>query len=817
MDIQKPNFTPRLQRALEYARDSALDSGKNVIDIDHLAVGILSLKSGPVNKIFTDLGIDVEDFFTFLQDAVIIKSSLDHHFSTDDLIYSTEVKKVFAVACMFSERMDHQYVGLLHFVLALTKHLSGAFWEYLSSHKVEVQEITTKIKAHFLHDTQSFSEEIPTASLAQVQQSAGIKAAPTESLAKYATNFTELARQGKIDTIIGRDFEIKGMAEILCRKSKNNPILLGSAGVGKTALAEGLALKIVKGECTDFLVNKEIYGLDLASMIAGTKYRGQFEERLKTVVSEVEMDDNAILFIDEIHTLVGAGSAEGTMDAANILKPKLARGKIKCIGATTDDEYKKTIRKDGALDRRFQPLKVKEPSKEETLEILKGIAPSYEDFHSVKYRLPTLEIICDLAERYLTHRNFPDKAIDLLDQGGSRAKIRGFARPKKAQALEAKIEELFIEEDNASNNKERRRIKDLQNDLFEEYKIILDEWASRQSRVIVKKEDILQIVSFKTGIPVSQLSKTNQKQILSLDKRLKNIVVGQDSVIDSLHSTLIRNKAGLGNPNKPLGSFLFLGPTGVGKTYLAKTLAREVFGSDKRLIPLDMSEFGEKQASSKLIGASPGYVGYEEGGLLTEKVRNNPYSIILADELEKAHPEVLNLFLQILDEGKLTDNFGRVTDFTNCLIILTGNVGAAHFTKVSSVGFGAADSTTDPSPQVLEEVKKLFTAEFLNRLDDVLIFNSFSESQLLDITSIELNKLKDKLAQKNVGFSVDESAINYLAKEALAQKCGARPLQRLIQEKIESLVAIDLVDGSIKKGDFIRVVESEGCFSLEKA
>ena len=817
MHISTPNFTPRLQKALGFAKESALDSGRNVIDTDHLSLGILSLRSGPVNQIFTDLGINTEDFFLFLQDAVIIKSSLTHQSPDDNLTYSTEVKKIFAVACLFAEQMEHGYVGLLHFVLALTKQSKGAFWEYISGHKVDTAEIIGKIKSHFTHelDPDYPDESSSPPSFAQPLSSSQPK--QSDFLSQYATNFTELARQGKLDPIIGRDSEISSMAEILCRKSKNNPILLGSAGVGKTALAEGLAITIVRGECTDFLINKEIYGLDLASMIAGTKYRGQFEERLKTVISEVESDENSILFIDEIHTLVGAGSAEGTMDAANILKPKLARGKIRCIGATTDEEYKKTIRKDGALDRRFQPLKVNEPSKEETLEILKGIAPSYEDFHSVKYRLPILHLICDLSERYLTNRNFPDKAIDLLDQGGSRAKIRGFSRPKQAQVLEGKIESLFIQEDEATESGQREEIKERQQNLFDQYKNVLEQWSANPKKIIVKKEDILQIVSFKTGIPLNELTHVNPKKILSLDKRLKSIVIGQDKVISSLHSTLVRNKAGLGNPRKPLGSFLFLGPSGVGKTYLAKTLACEVFGSEKRLIHLDMTEFGEKQAASKLIGASPGYVGYEEGGLLTEKVRNNPYSIILLDELEKAHPEVLNLFLQILDEGKLTDNFGRTTDFTNCLIILTGNVGASHFAKSSSVGFTNTENTETPADKVLEEAKKYFTAEFINRLDNILVFNPFNSKDLFRISSIELDALKDKLAKKHIGLSTENSVIDLLVKKTLSMKCGARPLQRIIQDEIESLIAIDLVDGSLKKGDFVRILSKEDSFSLEKA
>lgn len=815
MDIKKPNFTPRLKKALEYAKESAIDASAAAIDVDHLALGILSLKNGPIYSIFSELDIDINDFFIFLQDAVIAKSVISPHGDPlQDIIYSTEVKKIFAVACMFSERMDHGYVGLLHFVLSLCKNSHGAFCEYLMHQGIEDVQIIAKIKSHLSYH--SSVDETVTHEKTEAHTTTALAQQAPESLSKYATNFNNLALSGKIDPIIGRDVEIDNMAEILCRKTKNNPILLGGAGVGKTALAEGLAHKIVKAECTDFLLNKIVYGLDLASMIAGTKYRGQFEERLKKVISEVEQNENIILFIDEIHTLVGAGSAEGTMDAANILKPKLSRGRIRCIGATTDDEYKKTIRKDGALDRRFQALKIKEPSKEDTLCILNGIKENYEQFHGVKYKDPILKLICDLSERYITHRNFPDKAIDILDQSGSRAKIRGMARPAEAKKLELDIEDLFNKEDAENDEEKKEEIKERQNMLFDKYKEVLENWSSKKPNIIVKKQDIIEIISFKTGMPVEEISHSNAKKLLTLNKRLKSKVVGQDYVLDSLYSVLVRNKAGLGNPSKPLGSFLFLGESGVGKTFLAKTLAMEVFGSEKRLIHLDMSEFGEKQSASKLIGASPGYVGYEEGGLLTEKVRNNPYSIILLDELEKAHAEVINLLLQLLEEGKLTDSFGREIDFTNCLIILTGNVGSQHFKDKKSVGFNPAPKE-EVYEKVKDEAKKFFTAEFLNRLDKLLVFNSFSKYDIEKIASLQLNLLKDKLAKKSVGLSIEKNAINLIVEKTLEINAGARPLSRIIQDEIESAIAIDLVDGSLKKGDFVRVSAKSNKFSIEKS
>ena len=810
----KPNFTPRLKRALSSAREAAVDCGVNIIDIDHLALGILSLKTGPVNHILYSLNVDVGDFYNFLQDAVIVKNVLSSGGGEGHKMgYSNEVKKLFAVACLFAQRMEHGYVGLLHFVLALCKNENGAFSEYLKHKEVNSSQVINKIKAFFLNADTSETEN-STTPFSQPRSAAPHPIpASKEALLTYATNFNELALGGKIDSIIGREKEIEAMAEILCRKTKNNPILLGSPGVGKTAIAEGLACKIVKGECTDFLLNKVVYGLDLASMIAGTKYRGQFEERLKKVVSEIETDDNAILFIDEIHTLVGAGSAEGTMDAANILKPKLSRGKLRCVGATTREEYNKTIRKDGALDRRFQALAVSEPSKEDSLEILRGIAPNYEDFHGVKYKEPLLKLICELAQRYITNRNFPDKAIDLLDQGGSRAKIRGLRRPAEAVLLEKQIEKNFAKEDGETSARRRSGIKQEQEKLFNSYKEVLQKWSSHQKATIVKKSDILEIVSSKTGIPVSELGHTQARSILSLDKRVKKRVIGQQESINRIHKTIIRNKSGLGNPDRPLGSFLLLGMSGVGKTYLAKVLAEEVFGSAERLIHLDMSEFGEKHSSSKLIGASPGYVGYEEGGGLTEKIRENPYSIVLVDEIEKASPEIISLFLQILDEGKLTDNFGRAAYFKNALIIFTGNLGAEYFSKGSTVGFSSSRSL--PDEKVKEEAKKFFSPEFLNRLDNILVFNNFCEKDIQSIVHIELNKLKDKLADKNIGIFFASEVITFLTSATVEEKCGVRSLNRLIEDKIESLIAHRLVGGQLGKGSVARIEVENGKFVLK--
>ena len=812
METRTPNFTPRLQKALTVAREAAIDCGSGVIDIDHLTVGILSLETGPAASILWQCGINREDFLAFLQDAIIIKNVVVPHGSdVEKVTYSNEVKKIFAVAILLSDRMEHGYVGLLHFILALCKSEEGAFSEYISLSSTDTLKVIHKIKSFFLA---ADVEETPEVSSSVGSLPSRVPAPKVDALPMYAVNLNALARDGKLDPIIGRDKEIEYLSEILCRKTKNNPILLGSAGVGKTAVVEGLVQKITKGECTDFLLNKEIFCLDLPSMIAGTKYRGQFEERLKRVVQEAEQNPHLILFIDEIHTLVGAGSAEGTMDAANILKPKLARGQIMCIGATTRQEYKKTIFKDGALDRRFQPLIVPEPSKEDTLEILRGLVPHYEEFHCVKYREPIVTLACDLAERYIPSRKFPDKAIDIIDHAGARAKINGVKRPAAAIELEKEIEGIFDQEDKATSQSQHDALKEREEKLLADYKNILTKWTARQRHVQVKKEDVLEIVSFKTGVPLKELSRAGAKRFLSFRSKLKKILIGQDHAIEEIYKIIVRNKAGLGRPDKPLGSFLFLGSSGVGKTYMAKILAKHLFGSSKKLIHLDMSEFGEKQSSAKLIGASPGYVGYEEGGLLTEKVRNDPYCIILFDEIEKANDDVIQLLLQILDEGRLTDNMGRVTDFTNSLIILTGNVGSQHMAKNTSVGF-AEKLPQDSSEKVKDEAKKFFKPEFLNRLDNICVFNNFTSVHLKKICLMELDKVKDKIADKGISLFFNPSVVAYLVSKVAEEGSGARPLQRLIEDKIESLLGVELIEGALKKGSVAKIKVAHGKFLLE--
>ena len=616
-----------------------------------------------------------------------------------------------------------------------------------------------------------------------------------QALEVFGINYNKMAESGSLDDIVGKENEIQNITEILCRRKKNNPILIGEPGVGKSALIEGLAQQIVSQDVSDHLLGHTIYGLDLASMIAGTKYRGQFEQRLKKVVDEASQNPRVILFIDEIHTLVGAGSAEGTMDAANILKPALARGQLRCIGATTFKEYKKHIQKDGALDRRFQSVIVEEPTPSETLNILKGIKKKYEKFHQITYSPQSLKLAVELSHRYITDRYMPDKAIDLIDQAGSKVKIKNFKRPLRSREIEKEIESLMAKEEKCDDFIKKQSLLEEQEVLFEEYKDVLNEWSkeSKNKKIRVTEEDILEAISTRTNIPLDKIQREKSSTSLSLERRLKSFVVGQDVAVKSISNAILRNKAGLRNPLRPIGSFLFLGPSGVGKTHTAQILAKEVFGSRGNLIQIDMSEFSEKHTSSKLIGAAPGYVGYDESGQLTEKIKKKPYSVVLFDEIEKAHEDISNLLLQVLDEGRLTDNFGIPCDFKNSIVILTSNVGFSVAQANASLGFKASDSSADSSNKILEKARSIFKPEILNRLDETLVFNSFENDDLRKIVNLELKELNKRLKKKKIKLKYDEGLVDFLAAEALSINEGARPIAKLVSDHLENPIAYHIM------------------------
>lgn len=812
--IPKPNFTPRAQQAINEAKKVAEKYNTQFISPEHLFYGMVKLSAGILSEILFLLNIDKNLIQKKIEDSFEEQSMRMESYS-DDTVYDEDFHLILKVAASISDKLEHEYVGLEHILLALLKFENSSIPEYFKSFDATEEDVISEVR-EYLH----LSKDNKTYPKVSAPRAAPPKAKDSslQNLEKHASNLNALAAQGKFDNIIGKSEEISNVCEILCRRTKNNPVLLGEPGVGKTAIVEGLAQKIVSAEAPDFLLGKTIYSLDLGSLIAGTKYRGQFEERLKNIIDEAKKNINIILFIDEIHTLVGAGAAEGSMDAANILKPLLARGELKCIGATTQDEYKKSILKDGALDRRFQAVKVSEPTREETMQIISGVKSRYEKFHSIYYPDEILELIVRLSSRYILDKQFPDKAIDIMDQAGSKVKIRNIQRPEEAKEIEKKLEELAMQESKmqlfgASKN----LIEDEQLDLLEEYDRVIEKWVKKtmKSKIQVTAKDIFEVISSRTGVPVSEMSKKDSQKMLSLYKELDKRIIGQKKAVKEISDSILRSKSGLQNPKKPVGSFLLVGASGTGKTYTAKCIAKFMFGGENKLIQLDMSEFSEKASVSRLIGASPGYIGYEEGGELTEKVRRKPYSVILFDEIEKAHPEVLNILLQILEEGCVTDNSGRKINFNNCIVILTGNVGSEKIIK-QSIGF--ASSPSHEEEKLKEELKVFFRPEFLNRLNQIILFKDFEEGDMLKITKLEISKIQNKLKHKNIKISSTASLNKFISKEASKEKLGARPIQRLIERHIENALSTLILEKTLTENQIVKFSLSKGevIFSIKE-
>jgi ATP-dependent Clp protease ATP-binding subunit ClpC len=635
----------------------------------------------------------------------------------------------------------------------------------------------------------------------------------TPALKAFGRDLTEIARKGEMDPVIGRKNEIERVIQILCRRTKNNPVLLGEAGVGKTAIVEGLAQEIAAGNVPELLRDKRVITLDLALMVAGTKYRGQFEERIKAVMDEIRRSKNIILFIDELHTIVGAGSAEGTMDASNIIKPALSRGELQCIGATTLNEYRKYIEKDAALERRFQSVKVEAPSVEEAILILKGLRPKYEDHHKAEFSDKAIEASVKLSDRYITDRYLPDKAIDLMDEAGSRARIGTMTRPPEVKELEGEIEDIKTKKERAIKNQDfegAAAMRDKEKTTKEKLENLLKEWrASREEkRVKVEEEDILHVVSKWTGIPLQRMEQGEMQRLLKVEEEMTKVVIGQREAVAAIGKALRRSRADLKDPRRPIGTFALLGPTGVGKTLLAKTLAEQMFGDSKALIQLDMSEYMEKFNVSRLIGSPPGYVGYEEGGQLTEQVRRKPYSVVLFDEVEKAHPDVWNMLLQILEEGKLTDNVGRVVNFRNTIILMTSNVGSDTIKRQSTLGFSPItdeNSYEKMRDKILEEAKKTFRPEFLNRLDDLIVFRSLTKPDLVEILDLEVRKVMQRLKNRNILLQLDEKAKDFLVEKGYDPQYGARPMRRSVERFLEDPLAEEILRGAMHEGESIRV------------
>ena len=811
------NFTPRAQQVLALARKEADRLNHNFLGTEQLLLGLIKLGQGVAVNVLQKMGLDLETVRMEVEKQV---GTGPDQKMIGNIPYTPRVKKVIALAQKEAKNLNHTYVGTEHLLLGLLREGDGVAAKVLRALDVDIeqcrQEILKELDPNFAAQP---GEEQPQGENPIEKQAAAAAAGEkkgevkTPALKAFGRDLTEIARKGDMDPVIGRKNEIERVIQILCRRTKNNPVLLGEAGVGKTAIVEGLAQEIAAGNVPEILLNKRVITLDLALMVAGTKYRGQFEERIKAVMDEIRRAKNIILFIDELHTIVGAGSAEGTMDASNIIKPALSRGEMQCVGATTLNEYRKYIEKDAALERRFQSVKVEAPSIEDAVEILKGLRHKYEEHHKAEFTDSAVDAAVKLSDRYITDRFLPDKAIDVLDEAGSRARITTMTRPPEVKTMEGEIEEIKGKKEKAIKNQDfegAAQMRDQEKKAKEKLENLLKEWRARgdEKRVVVGEEEILQVVSKWTGIPLQRMGQGEMQRLLTVEIEMEKVVIGQREAVSALCKALRRSRADLKDPRRPIGTFLLLGPTGVGKTLLAKTLAEQMFGDSKSLIQLDMSEYMEKFNVSRLVGSPPGYVGYEEGGQLTEKVRRNPYSVVLFDEIEKAHPDVWNMLLQILEEGKLTDSLGRVVNFRNTVILMTSNVGSDTIKKQSTLGFSpiSDESTYEKMREkILDESKRVFRPEFLNRLDDAIVFRSFTKPDLIQILNLEVSKVLERLRKKNLKLELDEKAKDFLVEKGYDPQYGARPMRRAVERFFEDPLAEEILRGALHEGEIIRV------------
>ena len=793
MDNPLPNFTPRVQQAIKISKREALNRKSESITPVHLLFGIFKVQNSFFNSISSISPNNFIDSENYLSELM---SSSDN-FDPINLNYSKSFKKILRNSVEKANEYEHEYVGIEHILICLLEDpdVKAIFQEY----KIEPKVLSAQIEL-------SFSEETHHQDKVKTSEKNEVYSNDFPNLSKYCQNLTELAREGRFDKVISFDDSIDSLIEILCRRTKNNPIILGEAGVGKTALVEGLAQKVADNEVPDYLSGKNIFSLNLSNLIAGTKYRGQFEERLQDLISELLKTESCILFIDEIHTLMGAGSAEGGLDAANILKPLLSRGKLKCIGATTLKEYKKSIQKDSALDRRFQTIILEEPSQKNCCKILNGIIKKYESFHQVLYRKNAISAAVDLSCKYLTDRHLPDKAIDILDEAGSKVKLKTFNKPEEAKRIESSIESLIEEEQICSDPSRKKILGECIDNLFEKYQSILDDWQVnfKNKKTYVTKDDIEEIISKKARVPLSIISTSSDKKFLNLKNNLSKEIIGQEEALESINNSMLRAASGLNNAEKPMGTFLFLGKTGTGKTLTAKKIAKYIFGGENKIIRFDMGEFSESVSGNKLLGSSPGYVGYEEGSSIVDSVRKNPYSVILFDEIEKAHPEVLKILLSVLDEAELKDSFGRKASFSNCLIILTSNLGSELISK-SSFGFSQQDSKDLIKEKMKSKIESFFSPEFVNRINNVVVFSDFSEDSLIKIINIQLKNLNLKLKSKKIKVFLDESCFSFFVKELEKINLGARPIERIFANEIESFLSKEILKKNISQKDQIKI------------
>ena len=789
-------FTDRVKKVMQIAREESVRLGNDYVGTEHLLLGLVKEGDGVAVAVLRSMGVDLDQLGTNIEKAV---SSTGGMMTIGQMLpFTPRAKKVLEIAAHEARSMSHKYIGTEHLLLALMKDTESAATNALAAAGLEYDRVKEEINK-VLRGGESVGP--------QKEKS------KTPFLDHFGRDINSLAREKKLDPVIGREREIERVVQILSRRKKNNPVLIGEPGIGKTAIVEGLAQKIVEKEIPQVLEEKRVINLDMASMVAGTKYRGQFEERLKALMTELQKNDNIVVFIDELHTIVGAGGSEGSLDASNIFKPALSRGEIQCIGATTLDEYRKYVEKDGALARRFQTIMVDPPGVTQTVQILRGLRHNYEEHHKVRYSERAIELAVNLSERYLSDRFLPDKAIDVIDEAGARKRLSSMEIPQEIRDMEKEINDVVKEKEHAVENQEfehaaklRDRQEKLKGTLLE--KKALWRKSKTEERLLVDESTVISVISTMTGIPLSRLEEEESKKLLHLEDELRKRVIGQDEALEAVSRSIRRSRAGLHNPRRPIASFIFLGPTGVGKTELAKSLAESLFETEDALVRVDMSEYMEKFAVSRLVGAPPGYVGYEEGGQLTEKIRKKPYSVILLDEIEKAHQDVFNILLQILDDGILTDSYGRRVNFKNTIIIMTSNAGTRDVKRTGTVGFGKATELSDYESmrtKVMDELKRIFNPEFLNRVDETIVFKPLGKKEISRIVDIQLKEVEQRMAERNVSLQVTAPAKKYIVEKGFDPILGARPLRRSIQRLVEDQLAEDFLNDKFRDGDSIRI------------
>ncbi|QLC85132.1 ATP-dependent protease ATP-binding subunit ClpC [Priestia megaterium] len=802
-------FTERAQKVLALAQEEALRLGHNNIGTEHILLGIVREGEGIAAKALSALGLSTEKIQKEVEALIGRGQEL-----TQTIHYTPRAKKVIELSMDEARKLGHSYVGTEHILLGLIREGEGVAARVLNNLGVSLNKARQQV-LHLLGSNETASSH----------QGGGSSNANTPTLDSLARDLTVVAREGSLDPVIGRGKEIQRVIEVLSRRTKNNPVLIGEPGVGKTAIAEGLAQQIVNNEVPEILRDKRVMTLDMGTVVAGTKYRGEFEDRLKKVMDEIRQAGNIILFIDELHTLIGAGGAEGAIDASNILKPSLARGELQCIGATTLDEYRKYIEKDAALERRFQPIQVDEPTLEESIQILKGLRDRYEAHHRVSISDEAIEQAVKLSDRYISDRFLPDKAIDLIDEAGSKVRLRSFTTPPNLKELEQKLESVRNEKDASVQSQEFEKaasLRDTEQRLREELEDTKKIWKEQQGKEnsAVTVEDIAMVVSSWTGVPVSKLAQEETERLLNMEEILHSRVIGQEEAVKAVAKAVRRARAGLKDPKRPIGSFIFLGPTGVGKTELARALAESIFGDEDAMIRIDMSEYMEKHSTSRLVGSPPGYVGYEEGGQLTEKVRRKPYSVVLLDEIEKAHPDVFNILLQVLEDGRLTDSKGRTVDFRNTILIMTSNVGADTLKRSKHLGFtveAEGQDYKDMKGKVMAEMKRAFRPEFLNRIDEIIVFHSLEKPHLAEIVKLMADQLTKRLKEQEIDLELTKEAIDKIAEEGFDPEYGARPLRRAIQKHIEDRLSEELLKGVVQKGQKVTLDVDKGEFVVKSS